>query len=898
MTDGVPLVLRLFARCIPGDLREPIAGDLHEEYLAMRDRRGRVFAIAWLWWQSLRLAIAFTWERAVHGRPLPPIGDEVRRMGGMWDQVRQDVGFGIRMLRRQPAFTVVAVFALAIGIGASTTIFSIVDAVLWRPLPYARADRVMSLAEQRPRESRWFGPVAPADYFDWRRDSKAFDDMAAYSVSLPSGAYNLTGAGEPERVRPLEAAPSFLRVLGVAPAIGRDFVAEEEIDGRDQVVLLADGLWRRRFGGDAGVVGRTIALNDRPYTVVGVLPASFWWPSRPDVIVPLALDDHDRTLRGAHFLDVVGRLRDGVSRRQAADELRIIGARLAQAYPAENANHAPSLRPLRDTLVGDVRPSLLLLLGAVAFVLLIACANVATLLLAHASGRQKELSVRRAMGASRHRVVQQMLTESLVIAFAGGAAGLLVAAWGLALFRAMLPAKFASLPGIHLMAIDGRVLFAAFGVSAITGAVFGAVPAMVASDRRIGLALNEETRGAGGSLRARRFRSALVVAELALSLVLLAGAALLIVSFNNLANVSPGFRPAQLLTARITLPGLRYGEPLRAAAFFDALYERLGRVPGVERVGGTTSLPFDGPDSRLDLTIEKLTPDSAGPVRAHPRIVSVGYFKALGVPLVRGRAFTDHDSADSVKVAIVNEAAARRYWPNQDPVGHRISLGAADDWREIVGVVGDTRHEGLDAEVEPAAYLPQHQPFLSLGAGFGRSITLVMRAGLDPASVAAALRSAAASVDPKVPVGLLRPMDDFIDDSIAPRRLNFVLVAMFAGVAVILTAAGLYGVMAYLVVQRTREIGVRVALGATRRQVLTLVLREAGTMTLLGIGIGIGGALMLTRSMTTLLFGISAADPVIYASMSLLLAAVACLAVAIPSARATRVDPLTALREP
>jgi putative ABC transport system permease protein len=897
MTPDLPRIARLLARLLPGDLREPVAGDLAEEHAAMRERRGALRASIWAVGQAARLAWTFRWERASHGRGLPPIGDELRSTTHMWDALRQDVGFGVRMLRRQPGFAAVAIFALALGVGANTAIFSVVDAVLWRPLPFPSADRVMALSEQRPRESRWFGPVAPADYFDWRHDNQSFSAIAAVAQSSASGAYNLTGAGDPERVRPLEVSPAFLGVIGIAPAVGRDFRAEEEVDGRDRVVLLSDGLWRRRFGADTAVVGRTVSFNGNPYEIIGVLPARFWWPTRPDVVVPLALDDHDRGLRAAHFLDVVGRLRDGVTPAQALEDLRLIGARLAQAYPAENANHAPNMRPLRDTFVGDVRPALLVLLGAVVFVMLIACANVATLLLARAASRSKELSVRRAVGATRPRVVQQMLTESLLVAFAGGAAGLLVAAWGLAAFRAIVPAQFAGLPGIADVGIDGRVLAAAFGLSAITGMIFGIVPALVASDSRIGTALTDDARGSSGSARTGRFRAVLVVAELALSLVLLAGAALLIVSFRNLINVAPGFQPEQLVITRITLPAARYGQHTRTVAFFDALYERLRGAPGVQRVGATTSLPFDGPDSRLNLVIERRTTEFPFPVRLHPRIVSSEYFQTMGIPLIRGRSLNDRDTEDSSNVIVINEAAARRYWPNENPIGQRISLGAETDWREIVGIVGDTRHEGLDAEADPAGYMPQHQPFMSLGTGFERTMTLVARTTGDAASMASVLRTAVASIDPQLPIGLVRPMDDLIGDSIAPRRLNFVLVSAFAIVALVLTAAGLYGVMAYLVAQRTREIGVRMALGATRRQVLAMLFRQAAIMTAIGIGLGIAGALLLTRSMRSLLFGVSTADPLVYCGVSALLAAVAIVAVAVPSSRATRIDPLLALRD-
>jgi putative ABC transport system permease protein len=890
-------VAALIAHLLPADMAEPIAGDLAEEYASMVPQRGRLRAGLAVWTEAVRVTARFRWERAAHGRPLPPIGEELRGAGQMWDSVRQDIVFGLRLFVRQPGFTLVALVALTLGIGANTAIFSLVDAALWRPLPYAREDRIVSLAEQRPREGRPFGPIAPADFFDWRRDASSFAAMAAYMIVSPSGAYNLTGAGEPERVRPLEATPSFLDVLGVMPALGRNFRAEEEIDGRDRVVLLTDHLWRRRFAADPSAVGRTVSINGNAFEIVGVMPPQFWWPTRPDLIVPLALDDHDRTLRGAHFLEAIGRLRDGVTAAAAREELAVIGARLSRMYPDENANHAPSLRGLRESLVGEVRPALLVLMAAVAFVMLIACANVATLLLARASGRQKELSIRRAVGATRARLVRQMLTESVLIALAGGTAGVLVAAWGLVGVRALLPAQFANVPGISAAAIDGRVLLAMIALSTLTGIVFGIVPALVVSDRSIGTALTEDSRGSAGGVRASRIRTVLVTAELALSLVLLAGAALLIVSFYRLVTTEPGFEATQLQVARITLPAARYGGHARTVRFFDRFFERLAAAPAIQGVAATTALPFDGPDSRLNLVIERRPPSGGEPVRAHPRLVSVGYFKTMRIPVLAGRAFTDADAEGAVNVAVLNAAAARQYWPGEDPIGQRISLGTEDDWRVIVGVVADTRHEGLDAAAEPAVFLPQRQLFLNLGTGFGRTMTLIVRANGDAASLTPLVRAAVAGIDPELPIAPLRSMDEVIGDSVAPRRLNFVLVSTFAMVAVVLTAAGLYGVMSYVVAQRTREIGVRMALGATPRQVLGMMFRQASIMTGGGIAIGAAGALLVTRFMTSLLFGVSAADPLVYAGVSALLGLVALAAVAVPSSRATRIDPLAALRD-
>jgi putative ABC transport system permease protein len=888
---GIEWLLRIG---LPADQREPIAGDLAEEYGARRRDDGSMRATAALWWQAARLAWVFRWDRTARGRALPPIGDQIRRRAVVWESVWQDIAFGIRMLRRQPGFTAVALVALALGIGANTAIFSIVDAALWRPLPYPDASRIMAVAEQRPREGRLFGPVSPADFFDWRRDTRSYVAFAAY-MDTP---VNLAGNGDPERLHGLAVTPGFLEAIGVPPGRGRDFRPEEETIGRHRVVLLTDGLWRRRFGADPAVIGRTATIDGNAYDVVGILPPTFWWQSQPDILVPLALTDHDRTLRAAHFLDVVGRLRSGASFSQAIEELQVVGARLSALYPAENRNHRPNIRPLREALVGNFRAALLLLLGAVGFVLLIACGNVATLMLARAASRQKELSVRRAVGATRGRLVQQMLTESLVVSVLGGAAGVLVAAWSLAAFRTVLPAQFSSLPGIERVTIDLRILVAAFAISAITGLLFGVVPAFIASDQRVGLTLNEETRGSSGSARTHRLRSVLVVAEVALSLMLLAGAALLIASFRNLMEVPPGFRPEQIVTARITLPATRYAGHLRAVAFFESLCERLQSAPGVDHVAATTAVPFtfEG-EARLSLEIEHRTLESPIPVRAHPRMVSTDYFVTMGIPLLDGRQFTRHDEESAPAVAIINEAAARRFWPNERPLGQRISLGTPTRWMEVVGIVGDVRHGGLDVDAEPEAYMPHVQNFTAMGAGAALSRSVVVRTTLDVQTMASLVRTAVAGIDREQPVGWVRSMDALIAESVAPRRLNLWLVSAFAFVALVLTAGGLYGVMAYLVTQRTREIGVRMALGASPSSVLRLLLRQAGAMTMLGIGAGVAGALTVSRFVAGLLFGVSASEPRVYLVVSLILAAVALLAVAVPSARATRIDPIAALRD-
>lgn len=879
---------------LPADQREPIAGDLEEEFATRARHSGPARATWDIWWLALRIACTFRWESWFHGRPLPPVADKIPRRVSVFERIAQDASFALRMLRRQPAFTAIATLMLTLGIGANTAIFSIVDSVLWRPLPYPDGDRVMSLAEQRPLQGLLFGDVSPADFFDWRRESRSFSAVAG----LMETAMNLTGSGEPERLRGLSVSSGFLDVLQVMPVQGRGFRTEEEIDGQNQVVMITDGLWRRRFNAEPGVVGRRIMFDGDPYEVVGVLPPTFWWRTQPDVLVPLALTDHDRTLRAAHFLEVVARLKPGVTEIQARDELNRLGTRLSQMYPAENQNHGPNLQPLRRALVGDVRTSLLVLLGAVGFVLLIACANVATLLLARAAGRRRELSIRTAVGASRARLIQQMVTESLVVSFIGGAAGVFLATWILAFFRVALPAQFSQLPGVQGLTIDLRVLAVAFGLSLFTGLIFGTVPAVVASDQPAGVALNEESRGTSGARSTRRLRSGLVMAEVALSLMLLVGAALLIVSFRKLTSVEPGFRPEQLITVRLTLPWSRYGEHQRAVAFYDGVFERLRATPGVVSVAASSAPPFIGIDARLDLNIERRTAESPEPVRAHPRLVSAGYFRTMGIPVMGGRDFTERDNDSAPAVAIINDTAARRYWPNENPIGQRISLGEPTRWMEIVGIVGNIRHQGLDEDWEPEAYIPHRQNFTALGMSLERKLTLLVRTTSDVATIGPVIRNAVKSVDADQPLGVLRQMDGLIADSVAPRRFSFLLVSAFALLAVILTAAGLYGVMSYVVAQRTREIGIRMALGASSKEVVGLVMREGTIVTVAGIAIGAGGALLLSRAMKSMLFEVSAADPAIYVGVSVLLAAVALLGVAIPSSRAARVDPVIALRDP
>jgi putative ABC transport system permease protein len=569
-----------------------------------------------------------------------------------------------------------------------------------------------------------------------------------------------------------------------------------------------------------------------------------------------------------------------------------IGKRLSDQYPQTNATHTPHLYTLQQSLVGDVKSGLLVLLGAVGIVLLIACVNVAMLLLAKASGRGREIGVRLALGAGRARLVRQLLTESVLLAAVGGAAGVFVAAWGLSAFRAMAPASFAALPGIAAVGVDTRVLAVALIVSAATGLVFGVIPALTASDQKLTSSLQEEGRGGSAGARSARVRAALVVAELALSLVLLIGAGLMLVSFKNVLDVSPGFAPQNIVVA----PIVRSDPQPQALAFYQTLLERVRTLPGVDAAALATPLPFIGVDGRAGFRIEGRTTQSPIPVRARPRLISAGYFAALGIPVVRGRTFTDRDADGSPNVVIINAAAARRYWPDDDPLGRRIdmSFGAEPRWIEIVGIVGDVKHAGLELDTDPEAYLPYRQPPFP---GMAQRLAVVVRTHAALATTAPMLRGAVSELDRNQPIGTVSAMEDLIAASVAPRRLNLWLVGAFAVVALVLTAAGLYGVMSYLVAQRTREIGVRMALGASRAGVLVLMLRQAGTMMVVGIGIGLVGALALTRSLASLLFGVSATDPFVYIGVSAVLALVAMAAVAVPSSRATRVDPLLALRE-
>jgi putative ABC transport system permease protein len=611
-------------------------------------------------------------------------------------------------------------------------------------------------------------------------------------------------------------------------------------------------------------------------------------------VVPLALGPNQRRLRVIHTFQVIARLRPDTSLDRARTGMAAIGDQLAERYPTENTGHAPYVLPIRQTLVGEARPALLILLGAVAVVLLIACVNVSTLLMARATARRGELAIRVAIGAGRGRLVRQLLTESVLLALIGGSTGVVLASWMVRAVPQILPARLFGLPGLDRVAVDARILVMALAATFATSALFGLLPAMAATRERASSALNDEGRSGMASTHVRRIRAVLVVAEMALSVVLLVAAGLLLVSFRHLLDVAPGFQTDNVLTMRVTLPGAKYGDAPRVTHFFEPLLDRIRSMPGVESAGAVTLLPFASGDSRSGFLIENRAAPSSIPVRAHPRLVTPDYLATMRIPLIRGRYLTERDGEGAPEVVVINETTARRFWPGEDPVGHRISFQFdRPRWLQIVGIVGDIKHQRLDVDANPEAYLPYLQ---SGNAADARGMTVVVRAHAGAATLGPLLRSAVRELDADQPVGAIREMESLVGESVAPQRLNMLLLSAFACVALALTAAGLYGVMAYLVAQRTHEIGVRMALGASRGNVLALMLRQVGSMTLAGIAIGVAGALALARSLTTMLFGVSASDPVVYVAVSVLLATVALLAVAIPSSRATRVDPLGALR--
>ncbi len=794
----------------------------------------------------------------------------------------QDLRFGFRMLAKSPGFTAVAVLTLALGIGANTAIFSVVNAVLLRPLDYSDPDQLYVLWGHHPQIGREVASLP--DFVDWREQNQSFEDLAAMSRR----SMNLTGRGEAERVIGARVSASLFPLLRVETIRGRAFSPEEDRPGAERVAILSHGLWQRRFGSDPAFVGETITLDGESYAVIGVAPPEFQFPGRVEVWIPLAMEV-DPTERRGDFLLVLGRLKPGVTQEQAQAEMTTIAQRLEQQYPNSNTKWGIEIVSLHEQVVGNIRPALLVLLGAVGFVLLIACANVANLLLARAAAREKEIAVRAALGAGRGRLVRQLLTESLLVAIIGGALGLLLALWGIDILLALNPDDVPRLSGVG---VDGWVLGFTLGISLLTGILFGLVPAVQISRPDLHESLKEGGRTSGGSLR-HRTRHILVVAEVALALVLLIGAGLMIRSFDRLQRVSPGFNPENLLTMRISLPPAKYPERQHVLNFFDQLLERVRSLPGVQSASTIDNPYIGGGGNYLSFIVEgQPTPPLDQVVDAQVRSVTPGFHRMLGVPLLRGRSLTGQDGPGNRLVCVINETMARRYFPDRDPLGQRVAFDGPDGqprWREIVGVVGDVRQGGLDAEPYPEILLPEAQRTIP-------AITLMVRTANDPHTLAGAVRGEVQAMDPDQPVYAVRTMDDIMKASVAQRRFNMLLLGSFAAVALLLAAVGIYGVISYSVSRRTHELGIRMALGAQPRDIFKLVVGQGMVLVVIGVGIGLAASFGLTRFLSSLLFEVSTTDPATFAGVSLLLAAVALLACYIPARRATRVDPLVALR--
>jgi putative ABC transport system permease protein len=798
----------------------------------------------------------------------------------------QDLRYTVRVLLKKPAFTAIVVLALAIGIGANTAIFSVVNAILLRPLPYKNFDRISMIWMDNPKLGVAEDWHSYPNYVDYKQQNQVYEDMAAFN----NRSFNLTGVGDPVRILGAWNTASLFSVLGVEPSMGRVFTEEEEEPGKELVVVLSNGLWRSRFGSNPNAIGQAISMNGANRIVIGVMPPGFSFPDkRTEVWVPLALSPQRKQARSVISYKAVGRLKPGVSMAQARADMGAIANRLDEQY--SQSDYGVNLVLLRDQETRTVKPALLVLLGAVAFVLLIACANVANLLLAQAAIREREIAIRLALGARRWRIVRQLLTESAVLGLVGGAAGLLLAVWGLNVLVALSPGD---IPRFDQAGIDGRVLAFTLTVSLLTGLIFGLVPSLQASKPDLNNTLKEGGRGTTGGAGGLRVRNLLVVSEIALSLVLLVGAGLLIRSFMRLQQFDLGFNPNNLATMRIQLPGTKYREPAQVDAFYKQLFERIESVPGVKSVGAISDVFLTDTPNSTNFSIEgRPVPIGADSIEVPLDSVSPGYFRAMGIPLLSGREFDDRDVRDSTPVVIVNETFVRRFFADEEPLGKRFVYGQPgpdnNNWITIVGVVGDMRRTGFDRPVRPETFLPQSQ-------NPSGTLTIVARSAGDPVALSNTLRSEVWAIDNDQSVYDLKSMDQTLSEMSSQRRFNMLLLGIFAALALTLAAVGIYGVMSYSVAQRTHEIGVRMALGARGTDVLGMVVRRGMVLAFAGIGAGLIGAAALTRLLSSLLYGVSATDPLTFVVIPIVLAAVALGACFVPARRATKVDPMVALR--
>jgi putative ABC transport system permease protein len=816
-----------------------------------------------------------------------------------------DLRHSIRVLLNSPGFTTIAIAALALGIGANTAIFSVVNTVLLQPLPYPEPDRIMRVERSYPQGA---GPSSSIPKFmAWKKNNQVFEAMTIYDFQ--SLGLNLGSGDRPEQVHGIHVSQDYFHVFGVAPALGRTFLPQEDLPGGAKAAVVSNDLWKTRLGGDPSLLGKPLLLAGDPYTVVGILPASFHPDPPADVFIPLQADPN--SINQGHYLLVAGRLKPGVTLEAANANMKMAGQRFREANPKwMDKNEGVAVVPLRDALVGDVKPALMILVGAVSFVLLIACANVANLLLARASGRQKEIAIRTAVGASRGRLISQLLTESVLLAAVSGLVGFLIGAWGVRVLLALSPGN---LPRVNardhatsiVSALDWHVLAFTFAIALITGVVFGLFPALHISKLDVNSVLKETSGRSGTGLRQNRARSILVASEMALAVILLVGAVLTIRTFVGLSSVQPGFDPHNVITMQTSLSGGRYDSTAKVENMARQVVQRIEALPGVQSAAATIMLPIEG-GIDLPFLIEGRPPAKGDLYSGDEqwRALSAHYFSAFRIPLLRGRAFDDRDTGKSERVLIINQSMAKKYWPKGDPIGQRITIGKGlgpqfeEPTRQIVGVVGDVRESGLRDSGQPVMYVPQGQvsdPLTQL-ANSVIPMSWAIRTSSDPSALTSAIQREILAVDGQLPVSKIRTMEQVVSESTARQNFNMLLLSIFAGLALLLAAIGIYGLMSYTVEQRTQEIGIRMALGAGRTDMLKLIVRQGMLLAGIGVLIGLAAAFGLTRVLASLLFGVKTTDPLTYAAVALILTSVALLACYVPARRATKIDPLIALR--
>jgi putative ABC transport system permease protein len=794
--------------------------------------------------------------------------------------LKQDIRYGFRMLIKKPGFTIVAILTLALGIGANTAIFSVVNSILLKPLPFNNSDRIVAMSGTTSTGQTW---ISYPNLEDYRRQNNVFEEISA----LTPQSVNLTGMETPDRVRGGFVSSGFFKVFDVQPSMGRVFQPEEDQIGSQRVTVVNHNVWKSRFGSDPNLIGKSLILNGEPFTVVGIMPPDFQIPiDEIEVWIPAQYYPNYKPVRSAHNYFAIGRLKPGVELSKAQAEMDTIANRLAQAYPEDNKGIGIKLTQLQEMIVSDIRPALLVLLAAVGFILLIACANIANLLLARGAARNREVAIRAALGASRVRLLTQLLTETTILGLLGGCLGLLIALWGVDILVSLNPQN---LPSGLKIAPDIRVLCFTLLLSIFTGLLFGLFPALQLSKPDLLRSLKEGGRGSG-EVTGQKLRSAFVISQVALSLVLLIGAGLLIKSFYRLLTVDPGFKSENLLTMEYRLPINKYSKPEQQNEFHRQVVEKIRVVPGVRSAALVLGLPFSGNGGARIFTLpDRELPEKDKEPRALFNTATPGYFETIGIPLLKGRSFTDQDGPDSAKVILINQSMASQYWPNDDPIGKQVHLPQNNITVSVIGVVGNAKQFGLSEELRPQIYACYTQnPNIFA--------TIVARTDVEPMSLAESVKKAVWSVDKDQPMWKIRTVDYLLERNVASERFVVMLMSVFAALALILTSLGIYGVISYSVTQRTQEIGVRMALGALERDVLKLVISQAAFLALIGVVIGLAASFALTRLMSSLLFGVSPTDPVTFAGITMLLFAVAMLACYLPARRATKVDPMVALR--